>query len=222
MPRYPSLGGVRRQLRRALPLLLLAGLAGCAQFGDEHRHFDYEENGKPLPPQGAVNELAERIAADLLRNHRENESDSVLAVTTPVMLDQYDRSSAFALQLGEAMLSALHQQEVQLVDLNGSDRVRISPRGNLLLSRDVSMLASQLPVDQVLVSTVGRSRDGVQIHSRILSVGDRQVLATSQTSVPWQKLAEFFQPSGQVSMEHGRLYRHDSAGQGMVVEWEDR
>ncbi|GAA4890655.1 FlgO family outer membrane protein [Ferrimonas pelagia] len=201
--------------------VLLAGLlTACAPFGGEQQYSGFDDGGKPLPPQGAINALADRIAVDLMRHHSDRDGEPVLAITTPVMLDEYERSSAFSLQLGEAMVAALHQQGMQVVDLNGSDRVRIGERGNLLLSRDVTQLSSEMSVDQVLVATVARSRDGVQIHSRILSVANNRVLSASQGQVPWQQLPAFFRPAGLVSMEQGRLYRHADGGRGTVIEWE--
>ncbi|MBY5992922.1 FlgO family outer membrane protein [Ferrimonas balearica] len=206
---------------RLLAAALALALAGCATGPEAPDWPAAEADGKPLPPQGALNDLAQAIARDLVRHHDNLDTTQLTAVTTPVMLEQFEQSSLFARQLGEALLAALHQQGLNLVDLNGSDRVRITEQGNLMLSRDFESLASQLPVDQVVVATVATSRDSVQIHSRLISVANRRVLSASQSSVPWQSLPQYFSPAQRVSLEQGRLYRHDQAGRGGVVELEE-
>ncbi|ADN76874.1 lipoprotein, putative [Ferrimonas balearica DSM 9799] len=201
---------------------VLLALSGCASPTDAPDGYVVAEDGKALPPQGGLNVLAEAIARDLVRHHDNLDTTSLTAVTTPVMLEQFDQTSQFARQLGEALTSALHQQGLNLVDLNGSDTVRVTERGNLLLSRDFEKLASQLPVEQVVVATIATNREAVEIQSRIISVSNKRILSTSQSSVPWQQLPQYFGPARQVSLEQGGLYRHSAPGRGGVVELEER
>ncbi|MBY5922072.1 FlgO family outer membrane protein [Ferrimonas balearica] len=211
-----------RVMARVLPAALLLGLVGCATPPEAPDGYVASEDGKVLPPQGALNLLADAIARDLVRHHDNLDTTQLTAVTTPVMLEEFDQSSQFARQLGEALTSALHQQGLNLVDLNGSDTVRVTEQGNLLLSRDFEKLAGQLPVEQVVVATIATNRESVLVNSRIISVANRRILSTSQTTVPWAQLPQYFGPSRQVSLEQGGLYRHEAPGRGSVVELEER
>ncbi|WP_298444924.1 FlgO family outer membrane protein [uncultured Ferrimonas sp.] len=200
--------------------VLLAMLAGCAQQDKVNvYYFDDAERGKSLPPQGPLNHLANQIADDLVIHHNMPIGRQVLAVTTPVPLTDFSNSSEFGLQLGDALMSSLHQRGFNLVDLNGSDVVRVSRQGNLLLSRDVQQLSNSIQADQVLVATIGHTTDGVQIYTRMLTLSNNRVVSTSQTSVAWQQLPNHFKPSRQVSLERGKLFRHAESGKGQVVEW---
>ncbi|MBY6186085.1 hypothetical protein KUV89_05560 [Marinobacter hydrocarbonoclasticus] len=207
---------------RTLAATLLLGLFGCATAPEPPAGYPVEENGKVLPPQGELNVLAETIARDLVRHHDNMDTTRLMAVTTPVMLEQFDQSSQFARQLGEALTAALHQQGLNLLDLNGGNTVRVTEQGNLMLTRDFEQLASQLPVEEVVVATIATSRDSVVINSRILSVANKRIVSTSHSSVPWQQLPQHFGPSRQVSLEAGGLYRHEASGRGGVVEREER
>ncbi|QIZ77259.1 FlgO family outer membrane protein [Ferrimonas lipolytica] len=199
--------------------VVLALLVGCAQSSTSNG-CQFERHGcNGLPPQGALNVLAKQITNELTNNHHNPIEDKVVAVSTPVALDGFGNSDQFALQLGDALLSALHQQGFTVVDLNSGDVVRVTQSGNLLLSRDIEQLPNSLEVDHVVVATMGSSSDSVQIFTRILALDGNKVVATSQTSVNWRDLPNYYKPSRLVTLEHGKLFRHAKVGEGEVTQW---
>lgn len=209
-------------------LILLMFIGGCAQqfeadydYDDE---FDYkaayeQDGGKVLPPTGAMNSLADQMAADLLLNTNVVPGVNLLAVTTPVNLNDFQQSGDFNRQYGEALMTSLHQLGIRVMDLNGSDVLRVTPDGNFLLSRDFEMLSDSADVSHVLVATVAYNREGVQVYARVLQLGGNTVVSASRAELPWQQLSGHLQPSRLVNSKQGMLYRDEQRGESEVMEW---
>ncbi|USD38599.1 FlgO family outer membrane protein [Ferrimonas sp. SCSIO 43195] len=179
---------------------------------------DYSDSGKGLPHSSALIHLSARIAEDLERNHDLLNKRQLIAVTTPVWLNNINASGRLPRQLGEGLLSALHQRGFNLVELNSSKQIRVSEQGNLILSRDYQRLEANLPVNQVLVATLSQDSDGVIINTRLVDIANNRVVSTSQAFLSWQESAGYLEPSYSVTEQQGQLIRDEQPGRTPVRE----
>ncbi|BDY04000.1 FlgO family outer membrane protein [Ferrimonas sp. YFM] len=203
-------------MKKAIGVLCLL-LGGCATPPAEPPP-QYSVSGKGLPHSSAVIHLAQRIAEDLERNHDLPDKTKLIAVTTPVWLDELESSGRLALQLGDGLVGALHQRGFNLVELNSSQQIRVSKQGNLILSRDYERLQASLPVSQVLIATLSRDSSGVIINSRLVDIANNRVASTSQAFLPWQESSGYLEQSNSITEQGGLLYRQEQPGRTPVRE----
>ncbi|TKB58207.1 FlgO family outer membrane protein [Ferrimonas aestuarii] len=203
-------------MRLSLSILLLC-LVGCASQ-TQQTDTSYEVSGKGLPHSNAVIHLSQRIAADIEANHDLLNKSQLIAVTTPVWLEDYQLSGQLPRQLGDGLIAALHQRGFNLTELNSSQQIRISEQGNLILSRDFTQLQSNLPVSEVLIATLSKNSDGVIVNTRLVNISNNRVSASSQAFMPWEQSSGLLKDSETVRMQQGRLYRDQTRGTGPVEE----
>lgn len=98
--------------------------------------------------------------------------------------DSLQNATPLGNQLAEALVSTLPAFGVQVVDFKRTKAIKVSPRGDFSLSRDVRQLSTQAGMDYVLTGTLVTTRRGVQIHSRVISVHGSQVVASASTLLP--------------------------------------
>ncbi|WP_394200692.1 FlgO family outer membrane protein [Shewanella waksmanii] len=200
------------RLAAMLSVALLIG--GCANQGDEAQ--GQLANGNHLPSTSAVNHLALQISNELVRQNDALLPTQPLLVATPVMLDNLQDTNALGLQLQQGLIAAMHSHQFNLVDINVAQNIRVTPQGDLLLSRDWQQLPTDLPVEHVLVSTMTKTTQGVIVNSRIVNVTNNRVVSASQASYDLAALNSVAKPSEKVYSENGLLYRHRQQGMGKV------
>ncbi|NMH65528.1 FlgO family outer membrane protein [Shewanella salipaludis] len=198
-----------------LPLVLLMG--GCAGHDTAMVATPGLTLAAVLPPQGAINYLAERIVNDLVLHNTGLGQDQPLLVTTPVMVDDLMQTNALALQLQQGFVGALQQREFSLVDQNVAQMLSVTPQGDFILSRDWQKLPQDLQVEHLLVTTLSAAVNGMVINSRIVELGTGRVLSSSQSFVSQAELPDYLQPAERVVSRQGLLYLNAAAAQGMVT-----
>lgn len=108
-----------------------------------------------------------------------------VGVTTFVEFDDsLENATPLGNQFAEALVSTLPVFGVQVVEFKKTKSIKVSPRGDFSLSRDVKQLSEQVGMDYVLVGTLVATRRGIQVHSRVVSVRDAGVIASASTLLP--------------------------------------
>jgi TolB-like protein len=100
------------------------------------------------------------------------------------------QTNALGQQFAENLQTLLPEYGVQVIEFKLSKDIRVGPRGDLVLSRNVEQLRRQSQLDYVLTGTLLTTRRGVQINSRVVSVWDHQVIAASSTFIPHMVLQQ--------------------------------
>lgn len=108
-----------------------------------------------------------------------------VGVTTFVEFDDsLENATPLGNQFAEALVSTLPVFGVQVVEFKKTKAIKVSPRGDFSLSRDVKQLSDQVGMDYVLVGTLVATRRGIQVHSRVVSVRDAGIVASASTLLP--------------------------------------
>jgi TolB-like protein len=94
------------------------------------------------------------------------------------------QSTAVGNQFAEAMVSLLPQYGVDVIEYKLTRGITVGPSGDFALSRDIKSLQANVGMDYILTGTVVATKRGLQIHSRVVSVGQHKVIAATSTLIP--------------------------------------
>ncbi|MCG9729237.1 hypothetical protein L1D44_05185 [Shewanella sp. Isolate13] len=194
-----------------LPVLFALGCATTASQVEPQMM-----NGHGLPHTEAVNHLSQQMANELIRQNDSLRPDQPLLVATPVLLSDMKTTNALGLQFQQGLIASLHDHQFNLVDINVSDALKVTPDGEFILTRDWQQLPSDIPVENVVVSTMSFSTQGIAINSRIVNVTNNRVVSAAQGFVNANAMPDYVRPSEKVVSENGLLYRDAQAGQHRV------
>lgn len=108
-----------------------------------------------------------------------------VGVTSFVEFDPSLRqTSAVGNQFAEAMVSVLPQYGIDVIEYKLTREITVGPSGDLALSRDIKSLQANVGMDYILTGTIVATKRGLQIHSRVVSVGQHKVIAATSTLIP--------------------------------------
>jgi TolB-like protein len=174
--------------------------------------LSYDINEAGLSPKGQVNVLAEKLVNELVVHNDALRADQPLLVTTPVMLNGFDKTNDLGLQLQQGMIAAFHAHEFNLVDMNVAESLRSTQQGEFILSRDWQQLPSDLPVSHVVVSSMSFTPEGLVVNARVVDVSNNRVVSAAQSFASNVTLSGYLVPSNKIISRDGVLYRHETEG----------
>lgn len=143
----------------------------------------------------SLDDYAEQMAMQLVGNMQGLAQTRRMAVASFVELDaNLKQTSVLGNQLAEKLMAQMQGFGLPVVDFKAMEQIQIGAQGDLLFSRDVSELARQQDIDLVLSGTLVRNARGVQIHARILSMQDRQLVASANGFIPAVVVDSLYSP----------------------------
>ncbi|MFZ5776182.1 MAG: FlgO family outer membrane protein [Thermodesulfobacteriota bacterium] len=157
--------------RLVAPLLLLLALAGCGQPAVTGG------TASVLTPDffGVGDELALQLASGLRGSGGQR-----LILTTVVDLDNLSHTNRFGRTLTEAMSTSLFRHGFGVVEVRKAAELLIKdPGGELMLTRDTSLLARQHQAAAVVAGTYSLTPTTVIINLKLLDAGSQQVLSVA-------------------------------------------
>lgn len=147
-------------------------------------------NRPPAPPSVATNttvvspnffSITEEIAAQISRNNRLSPGQGQqLILTTMVNLDDLSQTSRFGRTLTEALATRLFQHGYGIAEIRKASEVMIKKdSGELMLSRDLAVLANQHSVEGIVVGTYALTPNTVILNVKLLDVASEDVLSVA-------------------------------------------
>ena len=117
------------------------------------------------------------------------DSQKPVLYATTVDLNDFNQTTNFGRVISESLATALTQHwRNKVIKMNVGDQFRISPRGpgngQLLLSRDVSELASEFNAGAFLLSSYSVSIDKVYIHVELVNALHQEIVASVAFAIP--------------------------------------
>lgn len=197
-------------MRIILLIFFVSFLSGCAQI--EYTTKSLLDDGNRLPSSSAINHMSEQIVNELVIQNDALRSDQPLLVATPVLLSNLNQTNAVGLQLQQGMTTAMHQHKFSLVDINVGENIRVTPKGDFILTRNWQQLPADIAVDHVLVSTMSLNSEGMVVNARIINITNNRVVSVSQASFGLTQLPGYLRSSEKVVSQDGLLYRDNSIG----------
>jgi TolB-like protein len=121
----------------------------------------------------------------LINNLQYVNSNTPVAVTSFVYLDSdYQETDVLGVQLGEAFQHEVHKLGIPVVDFKAMDYIRVTPQGDMVLSKDFLDLNTEVPIRYVLSGTLVAHRNGTIVNARIIGMQSKAVVASAQGFIP--------------------------------------
>lgn len=140
--------------------------------------LDYRRPSKPL------SDYAADLALQLMQSMHYTAPDQAVAITSFVVFDQQlSNTTAVGNQLAEHMYFQLQRLGVKVADIKLARQVRVTPEGDLALSRG-AYLDAQQQISYVLTGTLLRDSAGVVVNARIMHLQQKAILASAQIHIP--------------------------------------
>lgn len=134
--------------------------------------------GKPL------SDYAADLALQLLQSMQYQMPQQPIAISSFVQFDnRLDHTDALGNQLAEHLFYQLQRLGVPLADVKLARQIRITPRGDFVLSRGAYLDLRQ-QASYVLTGTMLRDNAGVVINARVMHLNSKALLASGQIHIP--------------------------------------
>jgi TolB-like protein len=139
----------------------------------------------PSQTHKRLNDYASQLAMDLMDNATRLTQQDMVGVTSFVRLNEsLGDSTVLGNQLSEYLIAELQDFGLAIVDFKMAGGVTVTPFGDFVLSRKANALAKQVSMDHVVTGTIIEDDRGVRINARIVSMQNKQVVASANIYIP--------------------------------------
>ncbi|WP_394223264.1 FlgO family outer membrane protein [Alteromonas gracilis] len=139
----------------------------------------------PIQTHKRLNDYASQLAMELMDNATRLTHEDMVGVTSFVRLNHsLSDSTVLGNQLSEYLISELQDFGLAVVDFKLAGGITVTPVGDFVLTRDGALLAKQIEMDHVVTGTIIEDDRGVRINARIVSLENKQVVASANVYIP--------------------------------------
>ncbi|GGW63648.1 FlgO family outer membrane protein [Alishewanella tabrizica] len=136
-------------------------------------------------PLVTLDHYARNLVHELMVNHHRVEEQAMVAVTDIAFIDtDLQQGTVFSNHLSEAIIYDLHLFGVPVLDYKVTDYIRVTEKGDFVLSRDFSELSAELPIKYVVTGTATAHQSGVMVNARLIQIDTKRVISAARTFVP--------------------------------------
>lgn len=136
-------------------------------------------------PIVTLDQYARNLVHELMANHHRVEDQAMVAVTDLAFIDtDLQQGSVFTNHLSEAIIYDLHLFGVPVLDFKVTDYIRVTEKGDFVLSRDFSELSAELPIKYVVTGTATHHQAGIMLNARLIQIDNKRVISAARTFVP--------------------------------------
>ena len=160
-------------------LVVLTMMGGCASL------TKLQEEQQAGGPAQAFNKEIQVIAIEMVNRLREfDPTDSTVAVTTFVDLDNFNETSSFGRYVAEDLGMELFKLGFRLREIRQRIRINITPEvGEVALTREASAIMQNAQVDAVVTGAYSRFGNQVVVNARLIDVDTGRVVSAGQMVV---------------------------------------
>ncbi len=116
-----------------------------------------------------INDAILSLANQLSKNNSLSPKDTgTITVTSFVDLQQLNKTSQFGRVIGESLFSELFVRGFNVSDFRGQNAITINANGEFYITRNITMLQSEVSNTYILVGTYSKIDQNVIINARIL------------------------------------------------------
>ncbi|UAA37504.1 hypothetical protein KIH87_12355 [Paraneptunicella aestuarii] len=139
---------------------------------------------QPRYTHKTIDDYAEQITMQLMQQARHLDGNSRIGVASFVSLDaSLQKTNALGNQLAESFIKEVQAYGISVVDYKIMKNIDVSRDGDIIFSRDNWQL-SGADMDYVLSGTMHRDEKGVRVNARIISLGNKSVVASARGFIP--------------------------------------
>jgi TolB-like protein len=137
-----------------------------------------------------LSDIVSGMAEQLLMSFPKDKLSESIVITSLVNLDDYTKADKLSLILSEQFMHQLHIRKFTVIDYKVSESIKILPKGDFALTRDIKRIKPLTDVDRMLVGTISRNAFGAMVNVRILNINQNKIEATASALIPITLLKE--------------------------------
>jgi len=132
-----------------------------------------------------INHYVRGITQELIGNLQYVNSSTPLAITSFIFLDSnYEDTNLLGNLISESLMHEVHKFGIPVLDFKTTDFIRVTPKGDFILTRDFLELKPGLPIRYVLLGTLVKHKDGYLVNARIVGLKSKAIVASAQSFIP--------------------------------------
>lgn len=140
---------------------------------------------KPIQVRRELTDYVKELTNELVANIIHVKADSVFATSSFVFIDSgLKQSPNFAKQIQESFAYEFHRLGQPIIEIKSTGYIRVLPEGDFALSNDFFELKHSQPIDYILMGTLTRLVDGVQVNAKLVGAQSHAIVAASQIKIP--------------------------------------
>ena len=124
------------------------------------------------------------LADQLALNRDPNASKTPIAVTSLTNVDDLQNTNWLGQAISEAFIHELHIRELPVLDFKTTGKIKVTPEGDFVFSREWSQLRSKIPVYRIFTGTMSRNDEGVVVNVRTINMQSLLVESTGRAFIP--------------------------------------
>lgn len=133
-----------------------------------------------------LKDYAEQLAYQLYTNMNIEQIYYPIVVSSFVNYDaSLNSSTVLGNQLSEVLIHELQKLGLPVVEHKLTGKIKVTPEGDFVLSRDVSELQRGLKVGAIITGTLITSKKGIVVNSRVVQIDSSQVLSSASQVIPF-------------------------------------
>ena len=139
----------------------------------------------PSQTHKRLNDYASQLAMELMDNATGLTQQDKVGIASFVRLNtSLQDSTVLGNQLAEYLITELQDFGLAVVDFKLAGSISVTPVGDFVLTRQAIALAEQVAMDHVVTGTIIEEDRGVRVNARIVSLTDKQVVASAHVYIP--------------------------------------
>ena len=178
-----------------ISILCSAFLASCSmmsEFDDADAVNHIEHISSIQKKRVDLNFYAKEMTHDLLSNINHVKPNSSIVTTSFIFVDgDYQNSPIFARQLQESFSYEFHRIGQPVIEVKSTGYVRVTPQGDFGLSVDFTELNPLHSIDYILVGTLAKTIEGVQVNAKLVGAKSHAIVAAAQQFIPQRYIDTF-------------------------------
>lgn len=139
----------------------------------------------PSQTHKRLNDYASQLAMELMDNATRLTHQDMVGVASFVRLNHtLDDAPILGNQLSEYLIAELQDFGLAIVDFKLAGGITVTPIGDFVFTRKGERLAKQVEMDHVVTGTIIEDDRGVRVNARIVSLNNKQVVASANVYIP--------------------------------------
>ena len=161
-------------------------------------------------PKHTLDFFLEDLAEELLQTNNYLTSRTPIAIVSFVDIEELDDTNWLGNSLSEGMIYQMQRRGFSVIDYKNTGAIRVTEKGDFVLSRNWKELDPEQQIDYVLTGTMLRQGGGVLINARVIGMRSRVVVASAQGFLPAERIGRDIDTLRKVRMEDGVVIRDDT------------
>ena len=164
-------------------------------------------------PKHTLDYFTEALGKDLMATNTYLTPSTPMAIVSFVDLEHMGQTNWLGNALTEGMIYQMQRQGFTVIDFKNTGFIRVTEKGDFILSQNWRELVPEQPIEYVLTGTMLRQSGGVIVNARIIGMESHVVVASAQGFLPADRIGRDLDTLNKVRMKDGVIIRDEQVVQ---------